>query len=149
MKDNGAKHGLRNFFQRVATGFLRILTAIFVPAVTFYVLYRGFIFLRNSDAPIALLTVVAIIWGVGGVACLYFVANWLISQLPERWSGRLQPFLFVGPAVLILGWYLALPAIRSLYLSLFGPNGKQFVGLLNYLWPMLKLVMSLMRSIQF
>jgi alpha-glucoside transport system permease protein len=120
------------FLQRVATSALRILTAIFVPAVTFYVLYQGFIFLRRSNAPVAILTIVAIIWGVGGVAGLYFVANWLIGQLPERWGKRLQPFLFVGPAVLILGWYLLIPALRSFVLSFAGPNGKQFVGLANY-----------------
>jgi alpha-glucoside transport system permease protein len=134
MRETKAGKGFRTIAQRAATGILRILTAIFVPVITFYVLYQGFIFLRRSNAPIALLTSVAIIWGVGGVACLYFIANWLIGQLPDRLSGRLQPFLFVGPAVLILGWYLFIPALRSLYLSLYGPNGEKFVGLLNYLY---------------
>jgi alpha-glucoside transport system permease protein len=119
---------------RIATGLGRILVSIFVPLVTFVVLWRGFIFLRDSNAPIAVITVVAIIWGVGGVACLYFVTNWFINRLPERFSIRLQPFLFVGPALLILGWYLFIPALRSLYLSLFNASSDKFVGLTNYLY---------------
>lgn len=119
-------------FQAAMTAVGRILVAVFVPAVTFVVLYLGFIFLRDSGAPQAVITAVAIIWGVGGVAALYFVANWLIEKLPGTWRGRLTPFLFVGPAMIILGWYLFLPTVRSLYLSFFGKFGNDFVGLDNY-----------------
>jgi alpha-glucoside transport system permease protein len=38
----------------------------------------------------------------------------------------------VGPALAILGWYLVLPTLRSLYLSFFGPASNKFVGLANY-----------------
>ena len=119
---------------RIASTLLRILTSVFVPIVTFYVLYQGFIFLKKSNVPIIVLTFVAIVWGVGGVAYLYFVVNWLINRLPEKWSGLLQPFLFVGPAMLILGWYLFIPAIRSLFLSFFGPNSQKFVGFANFIY---------------
>ena len=115
-------------FQRIAAVIGRIVVSIFVPVITFVVLWRGFIFLRDSNAPVAVIAVVAIIWGVGGVACLYFVANWLISRLSGSWGSKLQPFLFVGPALLILGWYLFLPALRSLYLSFFSANSKVWSG---------------------
>jgi alpha-glucoside transport system permease protein len=120
--------------QRIATVIGRIVVSVFVPLITFVVLWRGFIFLRDSEAPIAVIAVVAIIWGVGGVACLYFVANWLISRLPHIMRAHLQPFLFVGPALLILGWYLFIPALRSLYLSFFSANSDKFVGLNNYIY---------------
>jgi alpha-glucoside transport system permease protein len=110
----------------------RFLLSLFVPIVTFIVLYAGFIFLRGSNSPRWVTAIVAIIWGVGGVAALYFVSNWFVERLGDRWRGRLQPFVFVGPAVAILIWYLALPAVRTFYASLFGPQGNVFVGLTNY-----------------
>ncbi len=112
----------------------RVLSAVFVPVVTFVVLYLGFVFLRDSGAPQIVVTIVAIVWGVGGVAGLYFVTNWLIEKLPTTWRSRFTPFLFVGPAIVILGWYLFLPTVRSLYLSFFGKFSNEFVGLENYVY---------------
>jgi alpha-glucoside transport system permease protein len=116
----------------LVTNVLRVLLALFVPIVTFVVLYAGFIFLRDSQAPKGIIAVVAIVWGVGGVALLYFVSNWLVEKLGDRWSSRLLPFVFVGPAVAILIWYLALPTVRTLWLSLLDADSKGFVGLRNY-----------------
>ncbi len=110
----------------------RILISLFVPLLTFVVLWQGFIFLRDSNAPKLVIVLVAILWGVGGVALLYLVSNWLIEQLPPDWVHWLQPFVFVGPAVAILMWYLALPTLRTLWISMFDNNGVSFVGLANY-----------------
>ena len=110
----------------------RILISLFVPILTFIVLWQGFVFLRDSAAPKLVIVLVAIIWGVGGVALLYLVSNWLIEQLPGEWVHRLQPYVFVGPAVAILAWYLAFPTFRTLWISLHGPDSKEFVGLSNY-----------------
>ena len=55
--------------------------------------------------------------------------------LPDAWKSRLQPFVFVGPAVAILAWYLAIPVGRTFWISLFnrdGPQYGEFVGLANY-----------------
>jgi alpha-glucoside transport system permease protein len=114
------------------TNLLRIAVALFVPILTFLGLYAGFIFLRDSNAPKAIVAVVAIVWGVGGVALLYTVSNWLVEKLGTTWRSRIQPFIFVGPAVAILVWYLALPTIRTLWISLFDADGINFVGLQNY-----------------
>ena len=43
----------------------------------------------------------AIVWGVGGVALLYTIANWLVESLGGHWRARIQPFIFVGPALAI------------------------------------------------
>lgn len=107
--------------------------AIIVPLITGFVMIKGFIFLRDGNAPKYVIALVAIIWGVGGVALIYFVTNWLIEKLPPRWMSRLQPFLFVGPAVVILSWYMAIPTIRTFILSLKDRNGELFVGLDNYI----------------
>ncbi len=73
--------------------------------------------------------IVAIIWGVGGVALLYLVSNWFVERLGDPWRGRLLPFVFVGPAIAILIWYLTLPAVRTFYASLFGPYSNDVRGL--------------------
>ncbi len=101
----------------------RVFLAVIIPVIAFLVIYGGFIFLRDSDAPKWVITVVAIIWGVGGVALLFWVFNGIVEQLPKEWTARLQPFVFVGPAMAILFWYLALPVYRTLWLSLFHRDG--------------------------
>ena len=112
----------------VVTAIGRILISLFVPVVTFLVLWRVFLFLRDSEAPQIAIIVVAILWGVGGVAVLFVVSNWFVEQLPGEWGRRLQPFVFIGPAVAIMGWYLAIPVVRTLMLSFKGPLGQDWIG---------------------
>jgi alpha-glucoside transport system permease protein len=129
----------------------RIFLAIIIPLIAFAVIYYGFLFLRDTEAPRWVITIIAIIWGVGGVALLYWVFNGIVEQLPDEWKARLQPFVFVGPAIAILLWYLTLPVYRTFWLSLFDRDGfpgdftvfnpltwpaaiqsESFVGLTNY-----------------
>jgi alpha-glucoside transport system permease protein len=123
----------------------RMFLAVIIPILAFAVIYYGFIFLRDTNAPKWVVALVAILWGVGGVALLYWVFNGIVERLPDIWTQRLQPFVFVGPAIAILVWYLALPSLRTFYLSLFGRDGPPsgvgffqsfasdaFVGLNNY-----------------
>ncbi len=117
---------------RAVTFVARILLSVFVPIATFAVLLAGFRFLRDVNAPKGVIALVAIIWGVGGVALLYLVSNWFVERLGDRWRSRLQPFVFVGPALAILVWYLALPTVRTFWVSLFDANDQFFVGLKNY-----------------
>ena len=130
---------------RILAFFGRLLLAIAIPLIAFFVLYLGFLFLRDSDAPQWLITIIAIIWGVGGVAVLYWVFNNLVETFPEAWKRLFLPFVFVGPAMAILAWYLAIPTLRTFWLSLFGRTGPpagmnmlqalssdDFVGLSNY-----------------
>ncbi|MCP4359836.1 MAG: sugar ABC transporter permease [Chloroflexi bacterium] len=110
----------------------RIFLVVIIPLIAFAVIYAGFIFLRDSSAPKWLIALVAIVWGVGGIALLFWIFNGIVERLPDQWTARLQPFVFVGPAMAILIWYLALPTARTFYLSLFDRNAEQFVGLANY-----------------
>src|SRR4051794_20897877 len=70
----------------------RVLMALAVVVLTFALLYVGFIFLRDTTAPKILVAGVAIVWGVGGVALLFTVANWLVEGLGTVWRARIQPF---------------------------------------------------------
>ena len=125
----------------ITAGLGRILISLFVPLITFVVLWRGYIFLRDSDAPKIIIVLVAIIWGVGGVALLYVVSNWLVEKLPSEWTRRLQPFVFIGPGVAILTWYLVVPVIRTLVLSFQNDIGQGFVGLENYIFALTDRIM--------
>lgn len=120
----------------ITTNALRLLLALFVPIVTFLVMWRVFIFLRDSEAPKLIIVSVAIVWGVGGVALLFILANWVTEQLPIALKVRLRPFVFVGPAMAILGWYLLLPTIRTFWLSLQvqQADGTTEFGLGNYVF---------------
>ena len=137
---------------RILTLLLRIIMPVAILAGAFVVMYLGFIFLRAGDAPKWLVVVVAIVWGVGGVAALYWLFNWLVERMGAEWQGRLQPFVFVGPAVAMLIWFLALPVVRTFWFSLFNRDGPppgwldwgdlagsfaalstRFVGLDNYI----------------
>src|SRR5690606_15529969 len=53
-------------------------------------------------------------------------------QYPAKWKQRLLPYVFVGPAAVLLGWLLVLPTLRTLYLSFFNHNSETFVWLANY-----------------
>jgi alpha-glucoside transport system permease protein len=125
----------------LATGVGRILAAVFVPIVTFLVLWQGFIFLRNNQAPQIVMVLVSILWGVGGVALLYWVANWMVEKLPDNARGLIQPFVFVGPAVAILAWFLAIPVVRTLILSFQDETSSNFVGLTNYVFALTDRIM--------
>jgi alpha-glucoside transport system permease protein len=128
---NSEKIGIIQWFSSTLG---QILISLFVPAVTFLVLWQGYLFLSRARAPQLILVIVAIIWGVGGVSLLYLVSNWLVMKLPKVWSKRLQPFVFVGPAVAIMGWFLAIPVLRSLIASFQNNLGTQWVGLNNYIF---------------
>jgi len=110
----------------------RVAISILVPLMAFAVLWQGFLFLRQNDAPKVITGTVAVIWGVGGVAAIYWVMNWFLARLPERVGSRILPYLFVGPAIAILFWFLALPTLRTLWISLYNSDSSVFVGLGNY-----------------
>lgn len=87
----------------------------------------------------------AIVIGVGAMALYFYGSNWLLDRLlpdrglvdgvfqsREKQRERIRPWLFVGPALVILGIYLVYPAIQTLYLSFFDSSGDVFVGLENY-----------------
>jgi alpha-glucoside transport system permease protein len=142
---SSAKLQNQSVWIRIVSFIGRILLAVSIPLIAFFVLYRGFLFLRDSDAPRGIIALVAIVWGVGGVALLYWLFNDLVERLPDVWRPRLLPFVFVGPAMAILAWYLAIPTVRTFWISLFSRDGPEpglgffqllasdrFVGLSNY-----------------
>jgi len=95
-------------------------------------LWVGFLYLSGTKTANLLNAVIAIVWGVGGVAALFTLTNALIEALPTRPRDALRPFLFFLPGVGILFLFLTIPAIITLYQSFFNNDSTQFVGLSNY-----------------
>ena len=64
-----------------------------------------------------------------------------IIQLPvgnrgrlEALGNRVRPWLFLGPALALLGMYLVYPFFETFRLSFFDATGETWVGLANYQW---------------
>lgn len=112
----------------------RIIVSFGVPILTAVALWWSFTFMRDADANKFAVAVVALVVGVGAVWALYLITDNLVSLLPEAIRESVRPYVFVGPAMVILGVYLVYPAIRSLYLSFFNANSTVFVGLENYIF---------------
>ena len=129
---NNARPGQSN--SRIVTSLLAIIPLL----ASLAVLVWGFFFLRDiqlakdSNIPQAVTVLMAIVWGVGGVVLLFTTANFFIEQLSDNWIRRLQPVLFVGPAILMLVWALVLPTIRTLILSFYDEASVNFVWFENF-----------------
>jgi alpha-glucoside transport system permease protein len=76
--------------------------------------------------------VLAIIGGVGGALLLYWLLNKFVERLPGKWEEQVKPFVFVGPAVLVIGVFLVYPAIRTLVVSFANEDTTEWVGFRNY-----------------
>lgn len=81
--------------------------------------------------------------GVGGCVGYFYAANLLLDQViyPARgprmghninMANRVRPWLFLLPAILALGLYLAYPVVGSFWRSLFNRQGNEFIGFGNY-----------------
>ena len=81
----------------IVTNLGRVVISIFVPVVMFVVLWQGFVFLRDYSESRLVVVAVAIVWGVGGVAALFFVTNWFVERLPAQWTRRFAALCFCGP----------------------------------------------------
>ena len=75
---------------------------------------------------------IAMIGGVGGAMVLYWGLNALVERLPKTSQHRLRPYVFIGPAVLIVLVFLVYPTLQTILLSFYDRTGDEFVGLDNY-----------------
>ena len=128
----GANNPIAKVIAWFGTTLGQLFISVLLRSLTFLVLWQGYIFLQRAAAPQIVQVLVAIVWGVGGVALLFTVTNWLVVKLPTKIARKLQPFVFVGPAVVIMGWFLAVPVVRSLIASFRNYLGTAWVGLENY-----------------
>jgi len=90
----------------------------------------------------------AVVLGVAACAAYFLFSNKLLDfVLPAREGDDvfvasrnlrrrsiIRPWLFIGPALLLLVVYLVYPVIATLILSFYDKSGEQFVGVANYQW---------------
>ncbi len=96
---------------------------VLVSLVMIMALSYGFMvsteFMKNQDAPRAMLAIVAILVGVLGIWALYLTVDNLVSTFPIRIRDFVRPFVFIAPAAIILGVFIIYPTIRTTWLSFF------------------------------
>ena len=79
-----------------------------------------------------LLALIAVV-GVPAVMVGYIaLVEALVGRLPDKWQGKVRPWFWLAPALLLLGFYLVYPAVNTIGLSFFDKSGAKFVGLENY-----------------
>jgi alpha-glucoside transport system permease protein len=87
--------------------------------------------------------IITIIVGVGGCIGYFYLSNLVLDKViyPARGpnigrninrANAVRPWLFLLPAVVALGLYLAYPVVGSFYRSLFNRAGNDFIGFGNY-----------------
>mgnify|MGYP001817371437 FL=1 len=76
--------------------------------------------------------ILALVLGLFGVWLLFWAMDRTVGLFSQRWANRLRPWVFVGPALLALGFYLVYPAINKTVISFLDNSGEAFVGLDNY-----------------
>ena len=82
-----------------------------------------------ADVP----TLVAVIIGVPAVLAAYIVGGeYLVRLLPDKLRPSVRPWIWVGPALAFVGFFLVYPVFGTAYRSLFDLGGNSFVGLSNY-----------------
>jgi len=64
------------------------------------------------------LGVVALLVGVGAVWAVFIGANAAVERLGARWRTRVLPWVFIGPALLLLGVFLVFPMASTIGTSL-------------------------------
>lgn len=102
-------------------GGAKILRAVSVVALVTAALWFGLRLLRDptlfagSSPTLSKLgqAAVAIILGVGGVWGLFYAANVAVEALPGRATRLLRPYVFVLPAVAVVGVYLIYPIVGT------------------------------------
>jgi alpha-glucoside transport system permease protein len=116
-----------------AVGFLlRLASALAIPIVAFALLWLTFDYLRDENANRSIVVGVALLVGVAGVFFLYWGMNRLIEYLPERFREGVRPYIFVGPALVILSVFLVYPVINTILIAFKDARSENFVGLDNF-----------------
>lgn len=85
-----------------------------------------------------------IIVGVFGCVAYFYLSNTILDAVfpphgPNAGKNinralAIRPWLFLGPAVVLLSLYLVYPVINSVWLSLHDQTGSEFVGFENFAW---------------
>jgi alpha-glucoside transport system permease protein len=110
----------------------RIVSVAVGAALAVFLFWLAFAYMRDPNANRAAVVAVAILIGAGGVFLAFWVMNRLVDLLPQRVREVIRPYVFVGPALVLLAVFLVYPVFNTIFISLRNSNSKEFVGLENY-----------------
>jgi alpha-glucoside transport system permease protein len=119
---------------------VKILRSLLVMAAVVVALWLGVELLRDPnvfgglDPTLSKLGqgLIAIVLGVAGVWALFYAANTIVEALPARATALLRPYVFVLPAVAVVGLYLIYPTIGTVVESFVNvPEGEGWLA--NYI----------------
>ena len=110
----------------------RIVSVLASAAVAVVLFLFAFDYLRQPNANRATVVGLAIVVGVGGVFLLFWLMNRIVDLVTERFRESIRPYVFVGPALVILTVFLVYPVFNTIFISFENSNSTEFVGLDNY-----------------
>ncbi|HET6791978.1 MAG TPA: sugar ABC transporter permease [Actinomycetota bacterium] len=118
--------------ERTGASPLRIVSVLVGAAVAVVLFLVAFNYLREPNANRAAVVTVAIVVGAGGIFLLFWVMNRVVDLLSERFRETVRPYVFVGPALVILTVFLVYPVFNTIFISFENSSSTEFVGLDNY-----------------
>jgi alpha-glucoside transport system permease protein len=118
--------------ERTGASPLRIVSVLAGAAVAVVLFLFAFDYLREPNANRAAVVTLAIVVGAGGVFLLFWVMNRVVDLLSARFRETIRPYVFVGPALVLLAVFLVYPVFNTILISFENSNSTEFVGLENY-----------------
>lgn len=88
----------------------------------------------NVGAELFLQTTATIALAVFACVAWFWGANLFLDRVLGAWAASIRPWLFAGPALILMLVYLIYPALVTLWQSLHDARGDHFVGAVNYRW---------------
>jgi len=77
----------------------------------------------------------AVIGGIAITALIYWLLNLLIHRFPEKIKKKVEPYVFIGPVLFLIGVFIVIPTLQSIRLSFMEEEidgSTTWVGLQNF-----------------
>jgi alpha-glucoside transport system permease protein len=110
----------------------RALVSVAAIAAAFVAFSTAFDYLRDRDANRLTVVALALLIGVAGVFFVFWAMDQLVDTFPARIREGVRPYVFVGPALVILSIFLIYPVFNTILISFKDARSQDYVGLDNY-----------------
>jgi alpha-glucoside transport system permease protein len=109
-----------------------VVTVLVGTVVAVALFLVAFDFLRQPNANRIAIVGLAVVVGAGGVFLLFWLMNRVVDLVSERFRETIRPYVFVGPALVLLAVFLVFPVFNTILISFQNQNSTEYVGLENY-----------------
>ena len=82
-----------------------------------------------------LFALLAVVGGIAITVFIYWFLNLLTRELPEKIKKKVEPYIFIGPVLILIGIFIVIPTIQSIRLSFMEEEidgSTTWVGLQNF-----------------